>query len=359
MSTTALNQFQSPNKTATTSDSVARTKILLLGQRRSGKTSIQQVLFNNVLPKQTFYIEPTTRIVKHVYERGPASTVIPLEIWDCPGNITLEMLNAPLSSFSSIIFVIDIQDSYQQPIARLLSFFIAAYQESPGTSLEVFVHKSDALTEDYKIENFRHIQQRFWDELLDMSPDYEQMLVNFYLTSVYDHSIHDGFSRVLHRLIESLPFLEELLNVYCSNSQASKAFLFDMKTRLYVATDASPVDTGTHNLCCDYVKTLNVFGSLYRSASASPSRLRTLTPASGTTRPKLSFYPCAALSLAPPAQGTTLTYHLITPQLALLSLLPTTVHEGRRGLVEYNVVFFREGVQDIVDVEKDARTGEL
>ncbi|ETW83304.1 hypothetical protein HETIRDRAFT_54348, partial [Heterobasidion irregulare TC 32-1] len=226
---------------------------------RSGKTSIQQVLFNDVVPKQTFYLEPTSRIVKHTYD-----TVIPLEIWDCPGNTTLETLGAPLSSFSSIIFVIDIQDSYQHPIARLLDFFIAAYHDSPGTSLEVFVHKAEAFTEDYKIENFRHIQQRFWDELLDTSYDYEQMLVNFYLTSVYEHSIHDGFSRVLHKLIDSLPSIEELLNTFCTNSQASKAFLFDVKSRLYVATDASPVDNGTHNLCCDYVKTLNVFGPLYR-----------------------------------------------------------------------------------------------
>lgn len=39
--------------------------------------------------------------------------------------------------------------------------------------------------------------------------------------------------------------------------------------------------------------------------------------------------------------------------------MPTTVHETRRGLLEYNVVFFREGVQEIIEVEKDARTGEL
>jgi len=99
-----------------------------------------------------------------------ASTVIPLEIWDCPGNITLDSLGISLSEFSSVIFVIDIQvlflsflcthrrpdilliqDSYQQPIARMLDFFIAAYQENPATTLEVFVHKAESLAEDYKI----------------------------------------------------------------------------------------------------------------------------------------------------------------------------------------------------------------
>lgn len=37
------------------------------------------------------------------------STVIPLEIWDCPGNTAPDTLGASLADFSSIIFVIDIQ----------------------------------------------------------------------------------------------------------------------------------------------------------------------------------------------------------------------------------------------------------
>jgi hypothetical protein len=67
-------------------------------------------------------------------------------------------------------------------------------------------------------ENFRHIQQRVIDELFDTSQEYEQMSVNFHLTSVYDHSIREAFSRVLHKLIDSLPYLEDLLNVFCSVS---------------------------------------------------------------------------------------------------------------------------------------------
>jgi Ras-related GTP-binding protein C/D len=50
------------------------------------------------------------------------------------------------------------------------------------------------------------------------------------------------------------------------------------------------------------------------------------------------------------------TCHLITPQLALLALIPTQTFESRRGLVEYNVVYFREGVQEIWQVEREART---
>ena len=67
------------------------------------------------------------------------------------------------------------------------------------------------------------------------------------------------------------------------------------------------------------------------------------------------FYPHAATSLHPSVPGTTLTYYLITPHLALLALVPTSVFETRRGLLEYNVVFFREGVREICEVEREAR----
>jgi len=75
-----------------------------------------------------------------------------------------------------------------------------------------------------------------------------------------------------------------------------------------------------------------------------------------TDPPKALFYPSASTSLSPGSTETTVTCHLITPQLALLALIPTQTFEGRRGLVEYNVVYFREGVQEIWQVEREART---
>lgn len=53
--------------------------------------------------------------------------------------------------------------------------------------------------------------------------------------------------------------------------------------------------------------------------------------------------------------NTTLVYHQITDRFALVALISTAVWETKRGLVEYNVVFFREGVQEIYEVEQEAR----
>ncbi|EIW84298.1 Gtr1 raga G protein Gtr2 [Coniophora puteana RWD-64-598 SS2] len=366
--------------------SVHRTKVLLLGTRRSGKTSIQQVLFNDLPPKQTFYLEPTMRVTQHLYDAKGNSTIIPLELWDCPGNITVDTLGAPLSDFSTVVFVVDIRDNYQQPISKLVEFVAGAYDVNPGINFEVFIHKAEKLQEDDKIENFRQIQERVTERLADESPEYEQVALNFHLTSVYDHSLQEAFSRVLHKLIDSLEFIEGLLNVFCSNTSSPKAFLFDTTSKLYVATDSSPVDQATHTLCCDYLRMLSSFAPLYKSNAASEPRVHALSPtptppptatssspastssarallsqspsdepSSGVAKKSL-FYPSAAASLSPSHPGTTLTYHLVTPHLALLALLPTTVYEMRKGLVEWNVVWLREGIREIWEVEKTRST---
>ena len=67
-------------------------------------------------------------------------------------------------------------------------------------------------------ENFRQIHERVTDRLLDLGQEYEQLPLNFYLTSVHDHSLREAFSKVLHRLVDTLPYIEDLLNVFCAVS---------------------------------------------------------------------------------------------------------------------------------------------
>lgn len=44
------------------------------------------------------------------------------------------------------------------------------------------------------------------------------MFYSFYLTSIYDHSIFEAFSKVVQKLIPQLPTLENLLNIFISVS---------------------------------------------------------------------------------------------------------------------------------------------
>ena len=52
------------------------------------------------------------------------------------------------------------------------------------------------------------------DELMDAGLD--AIHLSFYLTSIYDHSIFEAFSKVIQKLTPQLPTLESLLNILCS-----------------------------------------------------------------------------------------------------------------------------------------------
>ena len=51
-----------------------------------------------------------------------------------------------------------------------------------------------------------------------MGVDMETFKYNFHLTSIYDHSIFEAFSKVIQKLIPELPTLENMLNIFNSVS---------------------------------------------------------------------------------------------------------------------------------------------
>ena len=89
----------------------------------------------------------------------------------------------------------------------------------------MFIHKVDALSEEYKFDTQRDIQQRTTDELADVG--LENVPLSFYLTSIYDHSIYEAFSKVIQKLIPQLITLENLLNILCSVSCIFVAIIYE------------------------------------------------------------------------------------------------------------------------------------
>uniref|UniRef100_A0A8C6PD61 Ras-related GTP-binding protein n=3 Tax=Nothobranchius TaxID=28779 RepID=A0A8C6PD61_NOTFU len=234
----------------TASDSKPR--ILLMGLRRSGKSSIQKVVFHKMSPNETLFLESTNKIYK---DDISSSSFVNFQIWDFPGQVDFFDPTFDYAMIfrgtGALIFVIDAQDDYVEALDRLHHTVSQAYRVNPDINFEVFIHKVDGLSDDHKIETQRDIHQRANDNLADAS--LEKLHLSFYLTSIYDHSIFEAFSKVVQKLIPQLPTLENLLNIFISNSGIEKAFLFDVVSKIYIATDSSPVDMQSYELCCDMI----------------------------------------------------------------------------------------------------------
>ncbi|XP_045150252.1 ras-related GTP-binding protein D [Echinops telfairi] len=237
-------------------------RILLMGLRRSGKSSIQKVVFHKMSPNETLFLESTNKICR---EDVSHSSFVSFQIWDFPGQIDFfdptfdyEMI---FRGTGALIFVIDSQDDYMEALARLHLTVTRAYKVNTDINFEVFIHKVDGLSDDHKIETQRDIHQRANDDLADAG--LEKIHLSFYLTSIYDHSIFEAFSKVVQKLIPQLPTLENLLNIFISNSGIEKAFLFDVVSKIYIATDSTPVDMQTYELCCDMIDVVVDISCIY------------------------------------------------------------------------------------------------
>ncbi|KAF8340304.1 Gtr1/RagA G protein conserved region-domain-containing protein [Cantharellus anzutake] len=220
-------------------------------QGSAGKTSCLEVVFKGMPAKDTFFLDPTSRET-----RLDVNTIIPFQLWDCPGNHHVENLGAPLSAFSSLVYVIDLQDEYGHAVNHLIHLMAIIHETNRDLHIEVFAHKAE--------NNFRQLQERVYLETIDHPLPLQDMRVTFHLTSVYDHTIFEAWSRVIQKLVKPLATLENLLNVLCSHSGLTKAFLFDVKTLIHVAADESPPDPTLYGLCCDYVQTIQQFSVLYK-----------------------------------------------------------------------------------------------
>ncbi|XP_013385486.1 ras-related GTP-binding protein C [Lingula anatina] len=313
-------------------------RILLMGLRRSGKSSIQKVVFHKMSPNETLFLESTNKIVKDDISN---SSFVQFQIWDFPGQIDFfdptfdsEMI---FGGTGALIFVIDAQDDYMEALAKLHMTVTRAYKVNPDIKFEVFIHKVDGLSDDHKIETQRDIHQRANDDLADAG--LENLHLSFYLTSIYDHSIFEAFSKVVQKLIPQLPILENLLNILISNSGIEKAFLFDVVSKIYIATDSSPVDMQSYELCCDMLDVVIDISCIYGMGED----------------PEANPFDKESSSLIKLNNATVLYLREVNKYLALVCILREDSFE-KQGIIDYNFHCFRQAIQEVFEVRTKATT---
>jgi Ras-related GTP-binding protein C/D len=154
-----------------------------------------------------------------------------------------------------------VQDEFLPSITEMIPLVVFLAQHYPRLPVEVFIHKTDGLSDEYKYDTFREARQRVHDELSDLG--HGDHAIAYYQTNIFDHSVFEAMSRVVQKLLPQLPALEGLLNKLCSTCRIQKAYLFDTGSKLYVATDASPCFLRDYEACSDYVDVIVDIKQIY------------------------------------------------------------------------------------------------
>lgn len=113
-----------------------------------------------------------------------------------------------------MVFVIDAQEDYTEALSKLYHTVTRVYKINQNIIFEVFIHKVDCVSDENRIEIQRDIYQRLTDDLQDGG--FEGINLSYHLTSIYDHSIFEAFSKVVQKLIPQLHALEQTLNMFIS-----------------------------------------------------------------------------------------------------------------------------------------------
>ncbi|KIR30591.1 hypothetical protein I307_03702 [Cryptococcus deuterogattii 99/473] len=227
-------------------DDTLRQKVLVLGWRKAGKTSCIKTVFQQVPAVEVPHFGVTQKIEQIDY-----NSIVPLQIWDTPSNFEIDQLEVPLSTFSTIVYVLDMQqdDSYHDSIRKFVHIMVRAYLANPEIRFHMFIHKAEMLSEDYRGENYAEIQRTTAEEIEDFrygdlrayapsnldldDPQTIGMIINqlipevvYSMTSAHDVSLRAAWSKVIQGSMEMLSAVE--------------ALLLDFSTSLYKAISQRP-----------------------------------------------------------------------------------------------------------------------
>lgn len=186
---------------------------------RSGKTSIERVIFRKLSPHETLFLDSTHGVEIRLVDNND---FLRFQTWDFGGELNFSQgveysghtlsIDTVLKGCSTMVYVIDAQENdFEDCLPKLAETIIAAYKINPAIHFEVFLHKvdGDVMPEESKAERQHTIQNFISSELSEL---HGEILVNYHLTSVFDHSALEAFSKVVQKLVYQLPVLNKLMD---------------------------------------------------------------------------------------------------------------------------------------------------
>lgn len=318
-------------------------KILLCGPHRAGKTSILKVVFQKMSPHETLFLESTPKVDILQISRN---ALVRFNIMDFPGSEQFNEQTNPaiFASTGALVFVIDAQDEpYVETIASAKKVIELAHRHNPKICFDVLIHKVDGdqfFSEDHKTEIQREIQQKLSDELGD-SVDAQ---IFYHCTSIYDHSLYEALSKVVQKLIpEKLPHLQQSLDQLINNSRMEKAYLFDVVSKIYIASDSQPVDLQSYELCADMIDVVIDISCIYGVGEEARTSIQ--NSMSGDANCVIHLH-----------SGRLLYLREVDKCLALVCILREDNFD-RQHLLEHNIKVFKEALGEIFSV-KDLKKSE-
>ena len=242
-------------------DSNPNNKIILVGDKNYGKTSIFSMIFTNIYPSETSYFESTNSISKSqiIFSGGEL-----VELDDCgfeekTNNKEYYIKPDVFENVSTLIFVInaelqkintdndnnnikninsnninntddDFSDFYKIKKNNLLEISLQLLiEKSPKANIYIFIHKMDTILINKREALFEEKKQEINQKLNKMN-----LNGKFFATSIWDGSLYVPWREIMSNMVINKNKLEKGLSFLLEASDLDEVFLFERNTLLCI-----------------------------------------------------------------------------------------------------------------------------
>lgn len=234
-------------------------KIVLIGEKNSGKTSIFSMIFTNIYPSETSYLESTQSISHNqiIYSGGKL-----IELDDCGFDKNTEneyyIKTEAFENVSTLIFVINAEptkensnscleisnntnkENYDNNIIDMQkiiknNFFENCLkllnEKSPKANIYIFIHKMDMILMDKRKNFFEGKKDEVNQKLIKMN-----LNSKIFATSIWDGSLYVPWREIMSDMVMNKNKIEKGLKFLLEASNADEIFLFERNTLLCICS---------------------------------------------------------------------------------------------------------------------------
>jgi Ras-related GTP-binding protein C/D len=313
--------------------------IILMGISKSGKSSIQKVVFEKMFPHETSSIPPTLTIESFEVK---IIEYCQLNLYEFPFSFKFNKMTSEEENYfnnsTMIIYVLDCQnlDDKSTEFEYFENDIIPIIKKHPKISLSIFLHKVD------NVNFYQNDKSKQKGEILlrlknIIKKNNLNLFFSHYITSIYDYSLFEAFSKIFQKIMPQNSVISTLLDDLSNYSRLEKVYLFDVFNKIYLAVDSFPMETQTYEICSDMIDVMldtsgiygeeNNYDSYFDENSACIIKINDIDKKN---------------------ENSILYLRFINFNLALICLLREKNFE-KTHLLDYNIKLFRNAVKNILN----------
>ena len=157
-----------------------------------------------------------------------------------------------------------------------------------------------------------------------------EISITFELTSIFDHTIYAAFSKVVQKLFPFVDHIKNLLDHLISCCKIEKAFVFDLLSKIFIASDSGPIDISHYEICSELIDVLIDVSCIFSESPKFDENCTTIKLRTGDDE-----------------QGNTYLYlREVDESLALVCLIQEVEFE-KRHLINYNIDQIKLGLKEL------------